>query len=341
MLALAEITPHLLHQFASEADLVKAIGELSVAFTKDRGSIDRYLKDARLVSAYTAFYLTTNLPKLEGVLSWLTPEFRQEVLGYQLIDVGAGPGTFSLAWKLLGGKGEPVLWESSPLMREQAQRLLQGLTSTTAKFDGLGAGEHRLLLFGHAANEMGEAEVWRYIEKANPETVLFIEPGTPEVFQLMLKLRARFVSKQWDIAYPCLSSATCPMGGTDWCHQFLNVRHAPDVERLTQLAHKDRRTLPIITHIYRRSPVPKPVANQARLVRTFPGTKFSFEWEVCRPVGSELFIESFQLLHKEFSKAEAKVVERLRAGHLVSWESSKTVGQSRRISGFKLNNPGE
>lgn len=332
MIELSQLMPHLLHQFASEADLVKAIGELSTAFTTDRKNISRYLTDPRLVSAYTAFYLTTNIPKLEAVLSWLTPDFRQDVLSSQLVDVGAGPGTFSLAWKLLGGAGEPIMWESSKLMREQAKLLLEGLTHTPARFDSnVGEFEKKLLLFGHSANEMGEIETWNYIQKAEPERVLFIEPGTPEVFALMLKLRERFIQDGWSIVYPCLNSSACPMGGSDWCHQFIDVRHAPDVERLTQLAHKDRRNLPVIVHFYQRPKIEGRDTNIARIVRVHPETKFSFEWDVCRPENEKLVQERFQLMFKHVPKTELKTVSSLKSGALCAWETDKMVGSTRRI----------
>jgi len=332
VISLSEILPHLLHQFDHESDLVRAVGELSEAFTTDRQNISRYLSDPRLVSAYTAFYLSTNLPKLEGVLNWLTPEFRQEVLQWQLIDVGAGPGTFSLAWKLLGGYGEPVLWESSKLMREQAARLLSALTGTTARFDKLADGSRKqLLLFGHSANEMGEAEAWSYIERAQPHMVMFIEPGTPAVFALMLKLRQRFVKEGWHILYPCLHTATCPLSGSDWCHQFLDARHAPDVERLTQLAHKDRRNLPVIVHMYLQVPPEQRAEDLARIVRVYPPTKFSHEWEVCRVSGDELVHERFQLMFKHVPSDHKKRVAELRSGDLCSWELEKMVENTRRV----------
>lgn len=332
MLPLSKILPHLLHQFSSEADLVKAIGELSTAFTTDRKNISRYLSDPRLVSAYTAFYLSTNLPKLEAVLSWLTPEFRQEVLGWQLVDVGAGPGTFSLAWKLMGGAGTPVMWESSKLMREQAQVLLRALVGSEARFEtGPLGSEKRLLLFGHSANEMGAEEAWDFVKRADPHLVLFIEPGTPEVFQLMLDLRARFIEERWHIVYPCLHTASCPLGGSDWCHQYLDVRHSPDVERLTQLAHKDRRNLPVVVHMYQRVAPEKRSEKVARIVRVFPETKFSHEWEVCRVEGEALVHEKFQLMFKSIPKEHQKQVSQLKAGALCEWETDKLVGDTRRI----------
>lgn len=324
--------PHLLHEFASEADLVKAVGELSAAFTTDRGNIQKYLSDPRLVSAYTAFYLTTNIPKLEAVLSWLTPEFRSEILKCELIDVGAGPGTFSVAWKELGG-GESVMLETSKIMREQAARLLP-----KACFK-IGAKEKpRLLLFGHSLNEMGVEAGLKYVNEAKPDYVWMIEPGTKEVFALALEFRRRMIRDGWHVRYPCLGMGECPMHGSeDWCHQYVDVRHDPEVERLTQLAQRDRRHLPLTVMMFERGPIAKRDENLARIVRTFPATKFSHEWQVCREENG-LVLERFQLPFKSYPKSEKKAVVALLAGSLIQFGTDKQLVDSRRIRLIKEDN---
>lgn len=330
--------PHLLHQFASEADLVKAVGELSVAFTTDRANIQKYLSDPRLVSAYTAFYLTTNLPKLAAVLSWLTPEFRQALSELELIDVGAGPGTFTLAWRELTG-GTSVMLETSTLMRQQAEKLLQGVHGEKARF-GLRelSGKPRLLLFGHSLNEMGVEAGLAYVKEAAPAHVWLIEPGTKEVFALALEFRRRMIREGWHVRYPCLGMGECPMANTgDWCHQYVEVRHDPEVERLTQLAQRDRRHLPLTVMMFERGPIENRAENLARIVRTFAATKFSHEWQVCREERG-LVLERFQLPFKSFPKSEKKAVEALLAGSLIQFEVEKVMSDSRRIRLIKRDN---
>jgi ribosomal protein RSM22 (predicted rRNA methylase) len=251
-LKLSELLPHLLWANSSEHDLIKAVEELSENFTKDRSKINTYLSDPRLVSAYTAFYLSTNVPKLEAVLKWLKPSELQELKDYELIDVGAGPGTFSLAWReLIGTKS--VMIETSSVMREQAKKLFQGLYQEEALFDLKQITKKKLLLFGHSLNEMGLEAGVEYLQKTNPDKVWMIEPGTKEMFQLALKFREKMLKLGWSIRFPCPSSSSCPMEGSDdWCHQFLNVRHSDDVERLTQLAGRDRRNLPITVMMFEK-----------------------------------------------------------------------------------------
>lgn len=328
---LEKFYPHLLYSFPSESDLVKAIGELSEAFTTDRSKIHRYLSDPRLVSAYTAFYLTTNLPKLRAVMSWLTPEWREELLGYELIDIGAGPGTFTLAWHELGGK-HSVMFETSELMRAQAKKILENVYQQQAHFSLAEKKQKRLALFGHSMNEMGVDTAITYLKKCDADVVWLIEPGTKEVFKQALEFRERLVKSGWFITYPCLGSSVCPMAGSgDWCHQFVDVRHDPDVERLTQLAQKDRRKLPLTVFMFSRGENYQREENLARIVRKFPDTKFSFEWQVCLSEENALKLERFELPFKQVEKAEQKAVGELLSGALVKFETLKSLKDSRRI----------
>lgn len=310
---------------------MRAIDEISTAFTKDRANIHKYLNDPRLVSAYTIFYLATNVPKLAAVMEWLTPDFRQELLQCELIDVGAGPGTFSLAWKSLGGKTS-IMLETSKLMREQAAKLFEGLYQEKASFKLAPKTTPRLVLFGHSLNEMGVKAGLDYIREANADYVWLIEPGTKDVFKMALEFRREMLRLNWKINYPCLGMSACPMENKDdWCHQYVDVRHDAEVERLTQLAHKDRRRLPLTVMMFQRTALQKRSPNLARIVRVKEETKFSHEWQVCRPESEELILEDFQLQKKSYSKEWKKSVEALLSGSLIQFETEKQTQQSRRI----------
>jgi ribosomal protein RSM22 (predicted rRNA methylase) len=87
------------------------------------------LSDKRLVSAYTAFYLTTNMPKFAAVLEWMPEEWLADLKTSHLIDLGSGPGTFTMAFREWLGKEALGITqiETSALMREQAHKLWQGM----------------------------------------------------------------------------------------------------------------------------------------------------------------------------------------------------------------------
>lgn len=322
---LAEILPHLIYSFPHESDLLKAIEELSRKFTTERNKISDYLKDERLVSAYTAFYLMTNIPKLIAVMDWMPPEWRKDIGECTLIDLGAGPGTFSLAWKELFGSNHFVQIETSPVMRKQGRKLWDGFyPSGEMKQEGNPDGA-KILIFGHSANEMGEEAAINYIEKYSPDHILFIEPGTKEFFGKMLNIRRSLISSGWNVLYPCPKDSECPMKETsNWCHQFIHVSHDPDVERLSQMMKLDRKLLPLTVQVFSRKVYPRA---EERLVRVFPETKFSFEWQVCH----NNVLEDYQVMKRGMDKATEKKTGHLLSGTALSTEIEKEMPDKKRV----------
>ena len=327
---LSELQPYLIHQFKSESDLLKAIEEISIKFTKERNKIGDYLKDPRLVSAYTAFYLLTNIPKLNEVLKWMPATWIDELKKCDFIDLGAGPGTFSLAWKELGAEGDFYQIELSQLMREQGKKIWEGFHKEKL-FQGIKwewkTERPKFLLFGHAANEMGAAAAIQYIEKINPEHILFIEPGTKVFFPTMLEIRNYLLNNNHSVLYPCPNELECPMKNSpdDWCHQFIQIKQDAEIERISQMAKKDRKLLPLTVHAYSRTFKTKNPSE--RLVRILPETKFSMEWEVCH----ENVLEHYQVMQRDLSKQESKALGSLLAGESVKTEVIKILENAKRV----------
>lgn len=333
MISLSQLIPHLLYTFKSEAELVSSIEELSHNFTKDRSSLSDYLDNPRLVSAYVAFYFTTNAPKLEAIMEWMPRAWKDDLKLCDLIDVGAGPGTFSLAWSHWNENPQSKIYqiENSKPMLEQARKIWQGLYPQTELFQtdrwNFENNPDRLMLFGHSANEMGTQQVTSCIEKAAPEHVLFIEPGTKSFFPEMLKIRQWLLSSGYQVLFPCPLELDCPMKGDsqDWCHQFIRVSHSPDVERLTQLVKKDRKLLPLIVHAYSKKSYPK--ETQERVVRVLPETKFSYEWDVCH----SNHLEHYQVMKRSLDKIEQKSLAQVLAGAKVETTIEKEVEKTKRV----------
>lgn len=332
---LSQIMPHLLYHFKSEADLIRAIEEISQKFTTNREKIGDYLKDSRLVSAYTVFYLLTNIPKLQEVSKWLPKDWLEELKICDFIDLGAGPGTFSFAWKEMGGKGDFYQIELSTLMKEQGLKIWQGLypekLAQGSRYEWNSV-KPKFLLFGHSANEMGPDVALDYIRKINPEHILFIEPGTKEFFPKMLLIREELLRTGFNTLYPCPTGEACPMKNSteDWCHQFILVKQDPEVERLSQMARKDRRLLPLTVHAFSRTF--KRINPSERIVRVLPETKFSHEWEICR----NNVLEHYQIMKRDISKAESKSLGEVLAGEGIETELVKELERSKRVKLLSL-----
>ena len=87
-LSFEEIKPHLLISNITEPEVIKLVTEMSVKFTKKREQIADYVFEHRHVSAYASFYLPTNMPKLEFLLSKLPANILEDFKNRPFIDFG-------------------------------------------------------------------------------------------------------------------------------------------------------------------------------------------------------------------------------------------------------------
>lgn len=319
-----------LYQFSSEMELIKSIELISQNFTKNRSKIEDYVKDPKMVSAYSLFYLSTNFSKFEAVISKLG----KEIVSDQIVEIGCGPGTFVWAAKQRYPDKEILGIEKSPLMREQANKYLQNFYSSTENFvfdihHNLPSSQSRCLIFGHSANEIPLQSIEDYIKAYNPDEILFIEPGTKEYFSKSLMIRDWLISKQYNIQYPCPSNGHCPAQKIEgeWCHQYLKIKHDPDVERLCQLVRKDRRMLPQTIHYYNRL---KSDFRDSVVQRFRSKQKFGITLDICEECTKDTnSIKCLEILNRKMNKKSIKRLESILAGDRISYKLEKNIDSNK------------
>jgi ribosomal protein RSM22 (predicted rRNA methylase) len=332
-LSFEELRPHLLIPNITEPEVVKYIKEMSMKFTQKRDQITDYVLDHRQVSSYASFYLPTNMPKLHFLLSKLPQDVLEDFKNRPFIDMGSGPGTFSLAYKMLmevPAHVEIIAVDSAQIMLDQATKLMEGFFpgdkfQTARKFSEKKS--NSILFFGHSINEMGIDKVQSQIMITDPEYVMWIEPGTSELFHELKKLRSNILDS-YDALYPCPSSAGCP---SDWCHQVLRTSHDPSIERLSQLVSLDRKILPMTAHVYRRKKT-QPVLNSPVTIQFLNETKFSFEYEVCMVnENKDNRTAVIEIQKKQLSKEEEKAFKNADVGERFDFEVEKVVQNKLRV----------
>jgi len=326
-MSLDKISDHLLYQFKSESELVKLISEISTNFTKDREKISKYIGEEKYVSAYTMFYLSTNLKKLEATLKKLDLDHHL-LREMEVIDIGSGPGTFTLSFLKLNPNSKISILEKSNLMIKQGKKLVDGFfpnadVSYYSELEKIPKkNKKRFGLFGHSANEMDEEFIFKIVNKLELDFILFIEPGTKEFFSKARSLRTSLLHR-YDIKYPCPSQKDCPMSDDDWCHQYLTIKQEKDVERLCQLVKKDRRNLPITIHFYELKNS-KLLENASKVIRKYDMTKFSLEWQVCELKEGQNKLINLQVLKKTIPKDKLKRVDMIEAGDNIEYTLEKS-----------------
>ena len=331
-LSIEDIRPLLLSPDLSDADMVRLIQEMSMKFTKRRDQIGDYVLDEDHVSAYAALYLTTNIPKLHFLFSKLSKNILEDIYSRTFIDVGCGPGTFSLGISLLNEATpkEIICVDSSKTMLNQAERIIKGFFSkahvqTHLKYREIN--RESVLFFGHSVNEMGIDKVLDQIMTIDPQYVIWIEPGTSELFHELKKLRTN-VLEGYDVLYPCPSNESCP---NSWCHQVLRTTHESSVERLSQLVSLDRKILPMTAHVYKRKAQITP-STLATIIRYINETKFSFGYEVCLFENEKNKNIIIEILKKQLDKKTEKKFKNLNVGERIAFTVDKIIENKYRVT---------
>ncbi len=332
VLSVEDIRPYLLNPELSDGDIIKLVKEMSLKFTQKREHIEDYVLSEDLVSAYTALYLPTNIPKLHFLLTKIPDDVLQDFYKRPFIDIGSGPGTFSLGYKLLMGSeftGECIAVDSSDVMLEQSRSLMSGFFPddafvATKKFKE--QKKESILFFGHSINEMGINRAMDFITTIDPEYIIWIEPGTSDLFSELKKLRSNILDG-YDVLYPCPSNAGCP---ASWCHQVLRTSHASSVERISQLVSLDRKILPMTAHVYRRKNQPFQT-HSPTIIRYINETKFSFEYETCFSEEEKNKNAVIEIQKRDLSKEEEKMFKNSDVGEKIEFDVTKNINGKLRV----------
>lgn len=343
----------LLNPNLSETKLVDKLKEVSANFTSSRDQIGKYVLDEDMVSAYAAFFLPTNIPKFHFLMNQLSEEVKSYLKDAAFIDIGCGPGTYSVAFlEALNAKGRVHLVDSSPLMLKQAQKIISALypdAKATYSSEVQVEDSKRVLFWGNSLNEMGVKAAKKILEKVQADMILFIEPGTKEVFDQVHLLRESLIEKEFNILYPCQDSKKCPASKNEkeWCHQVLRMTHESSIERLGQMAKIDRKIMPFIGHVYAKKILFQNEKKSALLFRFLQETKFSFNWQLCTNIEGELKLIHVEVMKKDLGKKIAKEFKKLSVGCRIEFEVLKVlkddhlrirVQNSKELLSFSFNN---
>ena len=175
---------------------------------------------ARMPATYAA--VTACLNALREVY----PDFAPQ----NLLDVGAGPGTASwAAAEAFSSLQDFTLLDANSALRALALDL--GRDSTRLRGMSYQRGEARAAL---AASEAADLVVASYViaELSDKErsalaetmwtktrdTLLVVEPGTPEGYARIIALRDQLIADGAHVAAPCPHGGRCPLTAPDWCH---------------------------------------------------------------------------------------------------------------------------
>ncbi|MGW0738130.1 small ribosomal subunit Rsm22 family protein [Streptomyces sp. NPDC002851] len=189
------------------------------------------LRDRSDVAAYAAYRMPATFAAVSAALGALADALPEEWSPGSHVDVGGGTGAATWAvsetWPDPGQRDVTVLDWAEPALalgRElaAANPLLDGARWQRARIgNGLDLPAADLITISYVLGELTEADRGSVVTAAAraADTVVVIEPGTPDGYARVIEARDRLIAAGLRVAAPCPHSAACPIEpGKDWCH---------------------------------------------------------------------------------------------------------------------------
>lgn len=187
------------------------------------------LRDRSDVAAYAAYRMPATFEAVRAALDAFADAAPEGWAPDSHVDIGGGTGAATWAVSATWPRQRPVTvldWA------EPALRLGRELAASNPLLDG--ARWHRsrigpaldiestaLVTISYVLGELTDADRGSVVDAAARagQTVVVIEPGTPDGYARIIAARDRLIAAGLRIAAPCPHSDTCPIEpGKDWCH---------------------------------------------------------------------------------------------------------------------------
>jgi ribosomal protein RSM22 (predicted rRNA methylase) len=186
-----------------------------------------------------------------------------------MLDVGSGPGTAIAAAQQIFSTIETFrAIEANAEMSRVAQSLLQThIECQNTDVSSAQFGHADLVMLSYILGELRETQRREVIERAwqaAQQLLIVVEPGTPEGYDRILRVRETLLAMGANVAAPCPHAEKCPMTGTkDWCHFAARVERTSLHRQLKggSLGHEDEKFSYVA---FAREPVELP---KSRIVR--------------------------------------------------------------------------
>jgi ribosomal protein RSM22 (predicted rRNA methylase) len=213
----------------SRKDLVRRAEALSNAYRSGGGS-DIIMSDEDALA-----YALVRLPATYAAVAAVLDAVRLAAPGLEpasLMDVGAGPGTASLAAvTAFPSLADIDLLDRNPHLQKLAKTLLHTgdhaalRTARCDRVDALtslpGRGAADLVMASYVASEIQADRLAGFTDllwTRTAQVLVVIEPGTPAGYQRIAAMRSRLIAAGARVVAPCPHDKPCPIVAPDWCH---------------------------------------------------------------------------------------------------------------------------
>lgn len=248
------------------------------------------------VAAYAAYRMPATHAALARVLEAVAARGLEP---RSMLDLGGGTG--AAAWAAAGvfealesitvlDQVEDALALGRDLVTDAPSSALVGATFRQARAGAWPDVHADLVTVSYVLSELEERQQDALVGDAmrRGQSVVVVEPGTPDGYARVLRVRTTLIAAGWTLLGPCPHAADCPLAQGDWCHFAARLDRSAEHRRLkaAELSYEDEK----FSWIAAAAPgVIEPLAGEAlpgRILRHPLKRKGFVEFQVCRPDGT-------------------------------------------------------
>jgi ribosomal protein RSM22 (predicted rRNA methylase) len=206
----------------SQERLKRAFSSLSFKYHEERGGVSSLSEDEKLA------YLILRMPATYSVVHEVLGRM-QEHSGFtpmSILDVGAGPGTATLACEEFFGTAlQATLLERDRIFCDWARKFVRSpITFDIGDLEHMAiGGAFDLVLASYSLGELDAQSFEKVVDMLWQKTrmvFVMIEPGTFEGYQKVMRARAKILATGGYTVAPCPHDKPCPLHRGDWCHFY-------------------------------------------------------------------------------------------------------------------------
>lgn len=192
-------------------ELLRAAADLSSRYNSNKGHKTDF---------HRVVYLATRMPATCAVLKKV---FSEVSVPKTILDCGAGPGTSIWAFWDFPITSLTLLEKDLEFVKLGKKILESPPFEVTWKTESFLTFKEKaeLILFSYSLNEIDQEKLPEVIQNAYAQTenfIVIVEPGTPDGFDRIKRIRTQLLSLGMSLHAPCPHHNTCPMKSPDWCH---------------------------------------------------------------------------------------------------------------------------
>ena len=210
-----------------QSELLEISKEISDKYINKSGRGNRLVTKGDEALVYSIARMPATYGAVHKALEWSIENFCEEI--NSVLDVGAGTGAASWAVaEALNKNLEITCLEREDAMINLGKEYMQGenisLSNATWIKQDVSNTEIKekadLVISSYMLNEFAEETRIKAVQKlwnVTNKLLLIIEPGTPESFKKMKKIREYLIECGGNVIAPCVHNQKCELPENDWC----------------------------------------------------------------------------------------------------------------------------